>query len=118
MATAHTRLAEETIEAFAKAGLGRMWRNETGKAQSFDGKRVIKYGLTGSTDNIGITCLGIFIGAEIKIDEDYMKEAQINFREMILKNKGLHFEIRNQQDIEAMIKTVRERHEKIKNYCY
>lgn len=103
MALSHSNLLKLVLIELSHARVATAWRNETGTAKSFDNDRVIKYGLKGSSDIIGITRDGRFLAIEIKVGKDFLKPDQIAFKLMIEKNNGLHYVIRNEDQIKDMI---------------
>jgi len=109
MAQLHSDLIKKTLKEFSASGLATCFRIETGVARSLDGSRIISFGSKGMSDIIGITSNGLFISIEIKIGRDDLREDQINFKNMIQKNKGLHYVIRNEQDLSSAISDVRHR---------
>lgn len=104
MATSHSNLLNLTLLEISHARIAKAWRNETGTAKSFDNERVIKYGLKGSSDILGLTKSGRFLAIEIKVGKDFLKPEQINFKDTIERYNGLHFVIRSEDDIKEMIK--------------
>lgn len=102
MAVGHENLMKLTLIQLSKIPLTRAWANHTGVARSMDGKRIIKYGLVGSADILGISN-GKFIAAEIKIGKDKQRDEQIAFQKMIESNGGLYFLIRSENDINKMM---------------
>ena len=102
MATLHTNLIKKTLLELSKANC-RAWQNDTGVALSIDGKRIIRFGLKGSSDIIGIHYTGKFISCEIKIGSDKLRSEQIAFKAMIEKMNGLYFLIRSEEDIYKMV---------------
>lgn len=104
MALSHTNLLKLVLLELSHARVATAWQNDTGTARSFDNQRVVKFGLKGSSDIIGITVDGHFLAIEIKIGKDFLKPEQIAFKFMVEKNNGLHFVIRNEDQIKEMIK--------------
>ena len=102
MAVGHENLVKLTLIQLSKIPLTRAWANHTGVARSMDGKRIIRYGLVGSADVLGISN-GRFIAAEIKIGKDKQRAEQIAFQKMIETNGGLYFLIRSEDDIKKMV---------------
>lgn len=103
MALAHENLSKLTRLTLSQSGLGFLWPNATGVGLSLKDKRVISFGLKGSTDNIGMTRKGRFLAVEIKIGKDFLKPDQVIFRDNVIKNNGLYYLIRNENDIKEMI---------------
>ena len=83
----------------------RLWKNNTGKALSFDLKRVLSYGLKGSADITGITEQGIRIEIEIKTGKSVQSEAQRNFMNMIRSKGGIYIVCR-ELDYQEVINNV------------
>ena len=99
MATGHTDLINSILLALSKTGKITAWRNETGTARSMDGHRIIRFGLKGSSDIIGIADSGRFIAIECKLGRDQLREEQINFRRMISGRNGVYIEARSIDDV-------------------
>lgn len=105
MATAHTNLIKLSLIALSKVQHTRAWQVDTGVARSMDGERIIKFGLKGHSD-IFIISKGRAMFAEIKIGNDKQNEDQINFERMVTNCGGKYFLIRDQKDIDEMIKSL------------
>ncbi len=115
MTNPHTDLIHNSIKALSRARLGIFWVNETGAGFPvfWDKKlgkwrvreeRVIKYGLVGSSDIIGIVHGGYFFAGECKTGTGVLSPEQINFKNMILKHRGIHVEIREPGDAVVAVK--------------
>ena len=65
----------------------RVWANNTGMIKTDD--RVVKFGLKGSSDIIGIY-KGIFLGIEVKTGNAKQSKFQINFQKMVEKMGGIY----------------------------
>lgn len=101
IATEHSNLLKYVLLELSKIPKTRVWQNDCGTARSFDGKRVIKYGLTGSSDIIGISN-SRFIAVEIKIGKDKQREAQKNFQKMIESCGGIYVIVKEKEDLEKL----------------
>jgi len=90
-------------EILARSGalwpFARLWRNNTGTARSFDGRRVIAFGLTGSADIIGILNDGRFLAIETKAPRGWLSEPQQRFRDMIQSQRGVYIVARSISDV-------------------
>lgn len=75
----------------------RLWRNETGAAIRPHGG-VVRYGLPGSSDIIGLGPAGRFIALEVKIGSDKQNERQKNFEKTINAMGGVYAVVRSVQD--------------------
>lgn len=109
MALSHSNLLKLTLIELSLARVATAWRNETGSGLSHDTQRVIKFGLKGSSDIIGITRDGRFLAVEIKVGKDFLKPDQIAFKLMVEKNNGLHYVIRNEEQIKDVINDIKNR---------
>jgi hypothetical protein len=76
-----------------------MWKNATGTAKSFDGKRVIKYGLVGSADLTGILSDGRRCDIEVKTGNAVQSPAQKNYQKMIEEMDGVYILARSTDDV-------------------
>jgi len=87
----HQILVNEILVALSKSPLIRVWANNTGTAKSFDGERVIKFGLSGSADILGIIGpSGKFIAIECKTGNAIQSASQKNFSKMITDRGGIY----------------------------
>ena len=107
MANIHTNLIKLSLIALSKNDLATAWQNDTGVARSMTGDRVIKFGFKGSSDIIGITRTGKFLAVEIKTGKDDLRPEQRVFKKVIEENGGRYFLIRNEDEIENMICTLK-----------
>lgn len=108
-------LSEKTIAKYCTMECGlngvRVHRNNTGKARSFDGKRVITFGLCrGSSDYIGwlpVTVtpdmvgktVAVFVAMETKDAKGKTTEHQDNFIDQVNEAGGIAFVARKPQDV-------------------
>ena len=105
MKNPHTELKNAALIALSSTELGRFWPCETGVAIAahWNGAiwapeiptRVIKYGLVGGSDIMGILKGGFFFAGEVKTGKAVLNQGQRNFKAMILKYGGCHIEIRS-----------------------
>lgn len=103
MAVTHTNLIKLSLIALSQNNLATAWQNDTGVGRSMTGDRVIKFGLKGSSDIIGITRSGKFLAVEIKVGKDNLRPEQLVFKDVVEKNNGKYFLIRNEDEINNMI---------------
>lgn len=72
------------------------WPNNTGTGVSFDLKRILKYGLVGSSDILAAKPKeGRFVAIEIKVKSDSLREDQLDFQAAVLKVGGMWYEVRD-----------------------
>lgn len=82
------------------------WRNNSGAVFSeYKGrKRMIKYGLKGSADILGILKNGRFLAIEVKNEKGKLSEEQGHFLAMIKHNGGIGFVAKNLDNVLKKIK--------------
>ena len=77
----------------------RVWRNNTGQIPTPDG-RVIRFGLPGSADILGIMKpTGRFLAIECKTDVGHQSDKQKHFQAMIETHGGLYILARSVTDV-------------------
>lgn len=111
MALSHSNLIKLVLIELSHARVATAWRVETGVAKSMDNSRVITFGLKGCSDILGITKTGKMICVEIKIGSDKLRPEQIAFKEMIERNNGHHYVIRNEDEIKDIINDIKNKNE-------
>lgn len=85
----HTGLVADVLLAIGSRPDVRVWKNATGVAKIDD--RVIRFGLKGSADIIGILApSGRFLAIECKVGRDSQRPEQKNFQAMISLMGGLY----------------------------
>lgn len=95
-------MSERSVVHAALAYLGSrsdvlVWRNNTGAARDVSG-RVIRFGLVGSPDIIGVH-RGRFIGIECKSDRGRLSAEQSAFRQRFESCGGLYLVVRSVTDL-------------------
>lgn len=104
--SSHKRAVLLTLDKYAKKGW-LVWENKTGVAwqKAGEGYRPVRYGLVGSSDIIGIRAVeitpdmvgetvGIFVGIEVKVGKDKLREQQAKFQMRVGKMGGIFIEER------------------------
>lgn len=81
----------------------RIWRNNTGVGRTLSGQRVIRFGLVGSADLLGILRGGRFLAVEVKTAKGRQSEAQRNFQRMIESMGGVYVLARDVQTVVDVI---------------
>lgn len=72
----------------------RVWPNNTGVGRDMSGERIIRFGLKGSSDIIGVY-KGLFLGIEVKTGNAVQNKDQINFQKMIESCGGIYILCKN-----------------------
>lgn len=77
-----------------------VWRNNTGGLRD---KRnlLVRFGRTGSSDIIGMTKAGKFLGIECKSSIGKLTEHQMRFRDDVQSHGGIYILARSVDDLEA-----------------
>lgn len=96
---AHNKLINEILLTFGAGPNLRIWKNDVGVGRSLNGDRVLRWGLKGSSDIIGIGFGGKFIAIEVKTGKAKQSEQQKNFQNMINKMGGVYILARSIEDV-------------------
>lgn len=81
----------------AVSPLGMAWQNATGALKDNTG-RLVRYGLSGSSDIIAIIA-GRFVGIEAKVGRDTQRPNQQRFAEAVRKAGGVYILARSVDDV-------------------
>lgn len=105
----HGEFARQLLLAVAQIPGVIVFPHQVGVAKSFDGLRVISYGIPGAADITGIAqCklskLGVRLEIECKVGKDELSEDQILYRSMIQAYGGLYIEARNIDETVDMVR--------------
>jgi len=101
----HNELVNRTLILLHSNKLGRFWGNATGAVKTVKG-HFQRYGLKGSSDIIGLSKTGQFIGIEVKTGTGKQSKDQLNFQRMIETNGGLYFLVRKESDLDVIIAAI------------
>jgi hypothetical protein len=102
---AHQLLVNQILCALSKFPHIRVWGNNTGTAMSFDSERIIKFGLEGSADILGIKGPnGQLICIEIKTGLGRQSESQKRFEKVITERGGIYIVARSVDDALKILK--------------
>lgn len=77
----------------------RFWRNNVGVGRSLSGDRVIRFGLVGSADLMGILRGGRFIAVEVKTAKGRQSKQQKSFERMVRSMGGIYVLARSVEDV-------------------
>lgn len=101
---AHSKLVNDILVELTKYRHIRVWKGVTGVAQSFDGKRTIKFGLPGSADITGlIGPRGIRVELEVKTGKGEQRDDQRVFQHMIERLGGIYAICRSVEDAKRAV---------------
>lgn len=101
----HTILVKEILLALGREWeVCRAWQNDTGKAKSFDGQRVISFGLIGSSDIFVLMRYGIMVFLECKTGRGRQSAEQICFEKMVKSLEGNYHVVRNKNEAIDIVK--------------
>ena len=98
MSANHTNLVNLTVLKLSQSGLARVWPNQSGVGRALKNNQVIKFGLKGSADILGLTKDGLFLAVEIKVNNDKQSTEQINFMNMVINHLGIYLLIKEEDD--------------------
>lgn len=93
----HNELVNRILILLHSHKLGRFWANNTGAVKTVKG-HFQRYGLKGSSDIIGLSTQGQFVGIEIKTGTGRQSGDQKNFERMIISNCGIYQVICSEED--------------------
>lgn len=79
------------------------WRNNTGALKDTRG-RLVRYGLSGSADIIGICPDGRFLSIECKREGGRVRAKQTEFMQRIKENKGVAGIVHNTDELMDLLK--------------
>jgi hypothetical protein len=79
----------------------RIWRNSTGA--TINQGRVIRFGLVGSADILGVLKGGRFLAIEVKTPQGQQSQQQKRFEAMVTSMGGLYVLARCVEDVERAI---------------
>jgi hypothetical protein len=77
-----------------------VWRNNSGALQDKSG-RVVRFGKVGSSDIIGLTRYGRFVGVECKAKGNKQSPEQSEFERLIRYHNGIYILAYSVDDLEA-----------------
>ena len=97
----HNELVNKVLVYLHSNNYGRFWSNSTGAIKSISG-HFQRYGLIGSSDIIGISSDGTFVGIEIKTNSGRMSKHQQNFKKMIEKHNGIYILVHDEINKEEL----------------
>lgn len=102
----HNELVNKVLIYLHSQQLGRFWSNPTGAVKTANG-HFQRYGLVGSSDIIGISNSGKFVGIEIKTGTTSVQSKhQKLFQKMIEKQHGIYLLIRSEEEFDKLKSTL------------
>lgn len=98
----HNELVNRILILLSSHKLGTFWSNPTGAVKTANG-HFQRYGLVGSSDIIGMTTKGRFVGIEIKTGATSVQSKhQKNFERMCKLNNSIYFLIRSEDEFNIL----------------
>ena len=96
----HTDLVNRILLKFSVRPDLTLFKLATGVGRSLYGKRVIRFGILGGSDIVGIMKpTGRFVAIEVKIPPDDLDDDQRTFRDVVLAHGGIHIVARCEADV-------------------
>lgn len=100
---AHQELVKNILLYISKFPYCRAWANNSGVARSMDNpNRIIRFGLKGSSDIIGIYKKNL-LAIEVKTGKSKQTPQQKAFMHMVLSQGGVYILARSVQDVSLII---------------
>lgn len=97
MASEHTEVINAIIYWLKISNVAFAWKNNSGVFRK--GARVVRFGLPGSPDILGICKDGKFLGIEVKIGKDKQRKEQVEFEDICRKLTGHYLVAKCLQDV-------------------
>lgn len=95
----HQALVRKALIELSKLGC-RAWQNQTGMGRSMDNTRVIRFGLPGSSDILGIIPpAGRLLAVEVKTGQGQQTKEQRQFQEMVQSLGGIYIVVREEHEV-------------------
>lgn len=88
MTNSHAATVSEILALCGARQDCRIWGNNSGVARGLTGNGIVRFGLRGSADIIGLTCDGLFLALEVKTGSGRQRPEQRAFEAMITKFGG------------------------------
>lgn len=96
------QILQEVLLAIGSRPDCRVWRSNTGAARGRGG-RLIRFGIRGQADILGLTATGRFLAIEVKSATGRLRAEQIAFRDLIQRFNGLYILARSAEDAVSQI---------------
>ena len=98
----HNNLVNRILILLSSHKCGTFWSNPTGAVKTANG-HFQRYGLVGSSDIIGISNSGKFVGIEIKTGATSVQSKhQKAFQKMVEMNGGIYYLIRSEEEFDKL----------------
>lgn len=112
MAINHETLVNDILVELSSRNI-MVWKNATGVARALKNDQIIRYGLNGSSDILGVApfivtpdmvgkVFGRFVGVECKVDRDSQRPEQKNFQAAVEKRGGIYILARSVGDVKCL----------------
>lgn len=98
----HDQLVANILLALGSSNMCRVWENKTGAA--FRDGVMIRYGLVGSADILGLMRNGRFLAIEVKSGAAQQGSQQVKFMEMVQRFNGVYLLCRSVEDAVIQVK--------------
>ena len=106
--SAHSALVNRILLRFSVRPDLTLWKLNTGVGKPLHGERVIRFGIKGGTDIIGIMKpTGRFIAIECKTGSGELEDDQKTFRDVVVAHGALYIEARHEDDVQWALDQLR-----------
>ncbi len=99
----HARLVREILARCGARSDCRLWSSNTGVARGLTHDGIVRFGLVGSADLLGILRGGRFCAMEVKTGAARQSSRQVAFQKMIERFGGLYVVVRSADEAEAWL---------------
>lgn len=100
---AHSLVVSEILALCGSRAGCRLWKNATGVGRGIDSDRMIRFGLPGSADIIGIGHGGLFLAIEVKTGSAKQTKEQQAFAAMITMYGGYYTVVSSAAEAESWL---------------
>lgn len=97
-----SQILAEVLLAIGSRPDCRVWRANCGAARARDG-RLVRFGVPGQADILGLTGTGRFLAIEVKTATGKLRPDQERFRDIVTRFGGLYFVVRSAEDAVAQL---------------
>ncbi len=106
----HARVVAEILARCGARDDCRIWGNVTGAGRALTHDGVVRFGLVGSADILGIFIGGIFLAFEVKTGCGRQTRRQCAFEKMIAKFGGHYYVVGGADEVEKILDGINASH--------
>jgi hypothetical protein len=99
----HVRVVADILARCGARPDCRIWANNSGVARGLTGNGIVRFGLKGSADILGILSGGQFFSIEVKTGSATQRPEQKAFQAMVTKFGGIYLLVRSAEEVESFL---------------